>query len=115
MGQQVKQGAAQAGERLREGYDSASDEMRRYARQAQGMVERNPLPSVMIGFGLGFGLGLVVTTLLGERETWAERHVPERLRRMPDTLQDSLTQLSDVVRNLPDAIRSPLPAAMTRH
>jgi len=114
LGQRVQDGAEQAGERLREGYDSARDEMGRQYRRAEGMMARNPMPSVLIGFGIGFGIGLVVTTMLGERETWAERHVPGRLRKLPDALQDSLAQLADSVRNLPDAITRHLPATMTR-
>lgn len=102
------------GERLREGYDSARDEMGRRYRRAEGMMARNPMPSILIGFGIGFGLGLVVTTMLGEREGWAERHVPDRVRKMPDQLHDTLEQLADSVRNLPDTIMSHLPSSLTR-
>jgi len=113
VGQRFQEGAEYAGERLREGYDSARDEMGRRYRRVEGTMARNPMPSVLIGFGIGFGLGLVVTTMLGERETWAERHVPNRLRKLPDSLQDSLCQLADSVRNLPDTITRHLPATLS--
>jgi len=58
------------------------------------IVQRNPLTSVMTGFGLGLGFGVVVTLLLTRREqSWYERnmpstlqHFPERLKRVPDAL-----------------------------
>jgi ElaB/YqjD/DUF883 family membrane-anchored ribosome-binding protein len=114
VGQRMQEGAGQVGQRLREGYDTASEEAARRYRRAEGMMARNPTPSVLIGFGVGFGLGLVITTMLGERETWAERNVPDRLRKLPDSLQETLEQLADSVRNLPDTISRNLPSALTR-
>lgn len=112
MGQQIQEGAAQVGRRLSEGYGSASEEAARRYRRAEGMMARNPTPSVLIGFGIGFGLGLVLTTLLARpEETWAERHIPDRLRRAPD----SLSNLADSLRNLPEAIARHLPSTMTRN
>jgi hypothetical protein len=102
------------GQRLHEGYDTARDELGRRYRHAEGMMARNPTPSVLLGFGIGFGLGLVVTTMLAERETWADRHLPDRFRKLPDSLQDTLAQLADSVRNLPDAIKGHLPSTLTR-
>jgi len=114
VGQRVQEGAEQVGRRVNEGYESARDEMSRRYRRTEGMIARNPAPSVLVGFGIGFGLGLVITTMLGERETWAERHVPDRFRKMPDSLQDTLEQLAASVRNLPDAITRHLPSTLTR-
>jgi ElaB/YqjD/DUF883 family membrane-anchored ribosome-binding protein len=114
VGQRVQEGAGQVGQRLREGYDTARDEMGRRYRRAEGMVARHPTSSVFVSFGIGFGVGLVITAMLGERETWAERNLPKRLRQLPDSLQDSLEQLSESVRNLPDAIRRCLPAGLSR-
>jgi len=101
-------------EQFREGYETAREELARRYRRAEGTMARNPMPSVLIGFGIGFGLGLVVTTMLGERETWAERHVPDRIRNLPDSLHDSLEQLADSVRSLPDAISRHLPSTLSR-
>ena len=59
------------------------------------LIQRNPMSSVLTGFGLGLGFGLVVTLLFGRRrdETWFERtmpagfqHLPERLKRVPESL-----------------------------
>jgi ElaB/YqjD/DUF883 family membrane-anchored ribosome-binding protein len=109
VGQQIQESASQAGQRLGEGYGLAREEAARRLRQAEGMVARNPAPSVLIGFGIGFGLGLVLTTLLARpEETWAERHIPDRLRRAPD----SLNNLAETLRNLPEAIARHLPSQM---
>jgi ElaB/YqjD/DUF883 family membrane-anchored ribosome-binding protein len=113
-GQQFQEKAGQAGERLREGYESAQGAASHHYRRAEGMVARNPAPSVLIGFGLGFGLGLVLTSLLAEREpeSWADRYVPDRLRKIPGDLHDTLDQLSESVRNLPQAITRNLPGSL---
>jgi hypothetical protein len=59
------------------------------------LVRRNPLSSVLTGFGLGFGFGLAVTLLISRRreDTWFGRtmpetiqHLPERFRRVPESL-----------------------------
>lgn len=88
-GQRIQEGAQQASQHLRENFDDAREEAARQYRRAEGMMARNPTPSVLIGFGIGFGLGLVLTTMLAQpEETWAERHLPDRLRRAPESLQD---------------------------
>jgi ElaB/YqjD/DUF883 family membrane-anchored ribosome-binding protein len=111
----LQEGAEQMGERFREGTDAARDALGRRYRGAGEMMARNPMPSVLIGFGIGFGLGLVITSMLGERETWAQRNIPDRFRnRLPDSIQDKLEQLADSVQNLPDAITRHLPSALTR-
>jgi len=111
VGQQIQEGAMHAGERFREGYDSAREEMAHRYRQAEGMVARNPTQSIMIGFGLGFGLGVVLATMLNRpEETWADRYLPDSLRHAPD----SFHHLADSVRNLPDAIARRLPSQL-RH
>jgi hypothetical protein len=113
MGQRVQERAGEMGQQVREGYETARDEMGRRYRRAEGMMARNPSSSVLIGFGIGFGAGLILTTLLGERrQTWAERHVPDRLRQLPDSLHDTLDQLADSVRSLPEAIMSHMPSTL---
>jgi ElaB/YqjD/DUF883 family membrane-anchored ribosome-binding protein len=116
VGQRFQEGAEQVGQRLNEGYETARDELGRRYRRAEGMMARNPTPSVLIGFGIGFGLGLVVTAILAnrERETWADRHLPDRFRNLPSSLNDTLEQLAESVRNLPGAIRGHLPSTLTR-
>ncbi len=115
--QRIQSGAEEVGRHLEEGVGAVRDELGRRYRDAETAVAMNPMSSVLIGFGLGFGLGVVVTALLGERErdTWAGRHLPDRLRRMPDSLHDSLEQLAESVRRLPEAIRGHLPSTLGRH
>lgn len=134
MGRQVREKAEMTGERLQEGYDSARDEVSRRYRQAEGVMARNPGPSVLISFGIGFGLGLVLTTMLSQPEEswsdWADRrrhegmrrarrsmnqaygtvqHAQESLHQLPDAFQS----LADAVRHLPEAIARRLPSSMT--
>jgi hypothetical protein len=113
-GQRIQARSEDLGRQLHEGAETVRDELGRGYRRAETIMSRNPATSVLIGFGLGFGFGLVVTAMLGEREraTWAERHLPDRFRRMPDSLHDSLEQLADSVRRLPDAIRTHLPGTL---
>jgi hypothetical protein len=76
------------------GRESAAGWERDEAGAIGQIVQRNPLTSVMTGFGLGLGFGLMVTLLLTRREqSWYERnlpstiqHLPERLRRVPESL-----------------------------
>jgi hypothetical protein len=116
-GQRAYEGAERLGEQVRGGYEAARGELGRGYRQAERMIASHPTSSVLMGLGIGFGLGLVLTALLAERqrETWAARHLPDRLRALPDSLQDAVESLADTVRRLPDAIRDHLPAAISRH
>jgi hypothetical protein len=116
-GERIQSRSEELGRQIQDGAETACEELGRGYRHAETMMAMNPATSVLIGFGLGFGFGLVVTAMLGERErgTWAERNLPDRLRRMPDSLHDSLDQLADSVRRLPDAIRAHLPNTLGRH
>jgi len=115
--ERIQSGSENVGRHLDEGVGAVRDELGRRYREVETVAAMNPMTSVMIGFGLGFGLGLVVTSLLGERErdTWAGRYLPDRLRKMPDSFHDSLEQLAESVRHLPDAIRGHLPSTLGRH
>jgi hypothetical protein len=128
--QSVRQGVEQAADRLREGYGDARDEMARRYRHAEGMVARNPGSSVLIGFGLGFGLGLALTVILTqEEESWADRYLPDSLRRFPEsvhrmkkrgieaardshaaeTIQDTFHHLAESIRDLPAMVAKMMP------
>jgi hypothetical protein len=116
----IRSGAEQVGRRVREGFESARDEMSREYRSAEGMVARNPASSVLIGFGVGFGLGILLTTVLTHREeTWAERYLPDSLRdfRMPDRMSRAAQQVPDSLHssfhNLAESIRE-LPSSIAR-
>jgi hypothetical protein len=116
FGEQVNEGLGEIGQRFREGYEGAGDALGRGYHQAEEVMAANPMSSLFISFGLGLAFGLIVTAMLGEREreSWAERHVPDRLRNLPGSLHDTLDQLTVAVRNLPDTIREHMPAAVTR-
>jgi hypothetical protein len=116
VGQQIREGAEQVSGRVREGIDAAREGMSRGYRRAEGTVARNPGQSVLIGFGLGFGLGVVLVSLFGrEEETWAERHIPDRLRHMPDSVRDAARHVPDHVHHLAEAIAGHLPHAIRKH
>ncbi|MDB5353135.1 MAG: hypothetical protein JWN86_4382 [Planctomycetota bacterium] len=90
----IGEGASRVGERVREGYDATREQLSHRYRQAEGMIARNPTQSVLVGFGVGFGLGVLLTTLLmrREEESWYERYVPDRLRNihLPESLSRHL-------------------------
>ena len=95
VGQRLQEGASAMKDRAQEGYEAASDEVGHRYRQAEGMIARNPGPSVLVGFGVGFGLGVLLTVLLTRREeTWYERYMPDSLRGMPDRLRHGAENLS---------------------
>ena len=87
----------QFGGRMREGMHSAGEHMAHGYRRAEGMVARNPAPSLALGFGIGFGLGLALTMLLSRREeTWWERNLPEGWSRLPDRLREMPDRIRDM-------------------
>jgi hypothetical protein len=116
VGQQIREGAENVAGRVREGYDTAREGIGRGYRRAEGTIARNPAPSVLIGFGLGFGLGVALVSLFGrEEDTWVERHIPDRIRHMPDSVRDAARHVPDHVHHLADAIASHLPHAIRKH
>ena len=103
VAQRVQEGAEQLSQRVREGLGTAQDELGRRYRHAEGTVARNPSSSVLISFGVGFGLGVILTSLLSREETWSERHLPDSVRNMPDSIHQ-----------LAEAIAKRLPSSLTR-
>jgi hypothetical protein len=89
------------GQQMQEKYEAARDEFVERYHDAERLVSSNPGQSVLITFGIGFGLGLALTTLFTRpSDTWADRHLPDEFRRAPDALQ----HMAESLRSLPDAI-----------
>lgn len=126
QGRAIPQAAEHLGNRIREGYDSAQEAVSHNYRQAEGTIARNPGSSLLVAFGLGMGLGLVITTLIAhEEESWSDRHLPDSLRHLPDSVDrlrrkvpreiaqshiaDSFHSLSESIRDLPSAISRLIP------
>ena len=69
------------------------------------IVTRHPLASLMVGFGLGFGLGvLAIAVFRPDEENWLERH----------GLPGSLHDLSSNLRRVPGMLAEHLPESLTR-
>lgn len=95
--------------------------------RAEEVVANYPGSSIMLSLGLGFGVGLVLTTLLSRpEESWSEwssrqardamRHARDSTRRashLADDMPHSFSQLADAIRQLPEAIARYLPSSMT--
>jgi hypothetical protein len=72
----------------------AMDEMGGAAR----MIADRPYTSLMTAFGIGFGVGLVVTLLLTRDEAgWFERYAPDAIREWPDRLKDAGHRISESI------------------
>ena len=110
-GQQVQQGAEQVSSRLREGYDAAREGAAHGYRQAEGTIARNPAPSLLLGFGVGFGLGLVLCSMFAREETWAEKYLPESLQDAPDRYKSLVSSL----KSLPKTVHGYLPDSVAKH
>ena len=67
--------------------------------EAGSYVSSRPGTSLVTAFGIGFGLGLIVTMLLGrdEEEGWFERYAPDAIQDLPDRLRHAGSHLSDSV------------------
>ena len=111
VAQQVQQGAEQVSNRLHEGYDSAREGAIQGYRQAEGVVARNPAPSLLMGFGVGFGLGLVLCSMFAREETWAEKYLPESLQDVPDRYKNLVSSL----KTLPKQVHDYLPHSVAKH
>lgn len=114
IAQQVREGAEGAGNRLHEGYDAAREGITHGYRRAEDAIARNPAPSVLLGFGLGFGLGLVLYQMFAhEEESWTERHITGPIRHMH--VPESVKNVPEHVHHLADAIVSRLPHSVRKH
>jgi hypothetical protein len=109
-GEDLRARAGEVSQAAREHLGDARELLAHKYRRTEGMIARNPSSSVLIGFGLGIGAGLLLTALFArEEETWYERHLPERLRDMPERLgslklREHLRDLPSRLRDLPEGV-----------
>jgi hypothetical protein len=81
------------GQQMREGYQRIGAAVGQRYRRAEDLVSRHPTSSVLLGFSLGLGLGVLMTIALSQpEEPWWRRdwRLSESLRH----LQDRVGQLS---------------------
>ena len=75
-------------------------------------MARNPAPSLLLGFGVGFGLGLVLCSMFAEKEeTWADKYLPESLQDVPDRYKSLVSSL----KSLPKQVHDYLPSSVSKH
>jgi hypothetical protein len=85
----IREGVERAGQRMREGCAGAGEAVSHGYRRAQGLVGRHPTPSLLIGFSLGLGLGMLLTLAVARpEEPWWRRdwRLPDSLRHLQDRL-----------------------------
>lgn len=124
---QAKQAVGQVAQQAGEHYDNIREGALKGYRQAEGTIARNPAPAVLIGFGVGFGLGVVLTSLLARREeeTWAEKYLPNSLKNVPDQasslasslkkkVPDHYESLIETLKDLPQSVAAQLPRSISK-
>ena len=131
---QAKQAAGQVQEAAKPILDQAKDQLgtaREGAlkgyRQAEGAIARNPAPAMLIGFGVGFGLGVVLCSLLASQkeETWADKYLPDSLKNVPDQagalagklkkqVPDHYESLIETLKDLPSSVAAQLPRSISK-
>ncbi len=112
--EQVRESAHHLQDEAARRYEAARSSIAHEYRQTEGMIARHPTSSVLIGFGVGFGLGVLLTAVLTQREeSWYDRYVPDSLSHLPDRVRRM--HLADRLRDLPESMASHLPDSVTRH
>lgn len=80
--------------------DSPQGMMREACSQTADMIGSNPASAALITFGVGFGVGLLLTSMLRPSrptpQSWAQSHMPRWANR--DTISDMVSRV------LPDAL-----------
>lgn len=102
----LQEGASHVGDSVREGYDAARENVARQYERAEGLIASYPAPSVLIGFGLGLGLGILLTMSFTQREdsAWSRWHLPDSLRDLPERM-----------RHVPESLARHMPESIARH
>lgn len=105
-GRQVREGATQVGERIQQGWGSARETMGQGYERAEDMIQSNPSQAMLISFGMGFGVGLILTMALSRREeSWYERYIPDSGRDLADALRHLPERVADrISRNWPKSM-----------
>ncbi len=112
MVDQVKQTAEQLAQRAKDNYGPAREAAFSSYRQAEGTIARNPTPAILIGFGVGFGVGVVLCSLFTKKEeTWSEKYLPESLQDLPDHYESLVSSL----KSLPKAVRQQMPRGVSKY
>jgi hypothetical protein len=85
-------------------YESAGNRMTEAYHGTEDMIREHPATSLLVTFGIGFGVGLALTTLLmpPRRRTWAERNLPDWASR---------DRLSELLSHLPEKVSSARPSS----
>jgi ElaB/YqjD/DUF883 family membrane-anchored ribosome-binding protein len=104
----VEEESHHLGQQAQRAFQGARDVASHRYHEAENVIAHNPFSSVFVAFGVGVGFGIVLTTLLNQREeTWYSRYVPERLRHVPDSLRhlgDSWRAIPEHLSHLPEAV-----------
>jgi ElaB/YqjD/DUF883 family membrane-anchored ribosome-binding protein len=81
VGDRVREQMGDMGDRIREGYGTVRESIDQGYSQAESLVAGHPMESVLIAFGIGVGVGVVLTTLLAQtpRQSWSERYMPDSI------------------------------------
>lgn len=123
---QARAAAEQYAQQAKEHYGNVREGAVQGYRQAEGAIARNPVPALLISFGVGFGLGIVLTSLLGAKEeTWQDKYLPDsvkgladRFKDVPDRLKevpDQYSSLVDSLKGLPKSVLAQLPKGLTKY
>jgi hypothetical protein len=114
-GQQIREGAENVSNRVQEGFESAREGVAHGYRRVEGTIARNPAPSILLSFGVGFGLGIVLCQLIGqEKESWTERNLGRPFRQFQGNVREGVKHVPDHVHHLAEAIAGHLPDAVRR-
>lgn len=93
--------------------DEGRNPMGRWGGVGQ-LVSDRPHVSLVTAFGVGFGLGLLVTLLLDrEEESWFDRHAPDSIRDLPGRFDHARHRLTDRLSSSWDQARDKLADTVT--
>lgn len=87
-------------------------------RQIQGTITEHPVSSVLMMFGVGFGVGLLLSSLIAEEEPSTWERTRRRANRLSGQVGDLAEHYTDLAERLGsqvvDAVKRSLPDVATR-